>query len=275
MKYEPDIDIPVEEFCTLRQAAEFLAFGYQPVLPVYDEWLGYKHYRREDTQPASYFNDMDHAEKTLAVLITRSDITLTGIADPAFPVHRYEEYGYMEQEEANEIHKAKGYNPKTFNERTTVKLPERWTLDIDENWIVNKRKGETSYREIRIPFAEMDAVVKRVQPKHHYTVHLNDDGELLVTDGTITCTIANLRPNNKKYKWLKFYFDHPNQKITKEMMTVAFKDTDFEFQDGDRMTGAVHTTFDGNTGIMHACFPVLSDKEIVCRPDFTDLDIQH
>ena len=275
MKYEPNIDIPVEEFCTLRQAAEFLAFGYQPVQPVYDAWLGYQHYRRDDTQPASYFNDLDQAVKTLAVLITRGDIALTGIADPAFPVHRYEEFGFMEQEEANDIHKAKGYNPKTFNERTTVILPERWTLDIEENWIVNKRKGETSYREIQIPFADLEALVKRVQPQQHYAVRLNDDGELFVTDGTITCKIANLRPNNKKYEWLKFYFDHPHQKITKEMVVTAFGDTDFDFRDGDRITNVVHTSFDGNAQIMHACFPVLSDKEIVFRPEFTDLDIPH
>ena len=271
---EIDIDIPVEKFCTLRQACEYLAFNWKPVTEIYDTYLGRKRYRPNAAQPTSFYEGMKKAENTLAVLIEQNKLTVTGIEDPAFPLDPFDEFNFITQEDIDKIHQKYNYNPKTFNTRTKVKTMYPWHLDLQENWVMNIG-SHCSYREIQIPFAELEALVKRATPKRHYTTQLNDNGELFVTDGTITCKIANLRPNNKKYQWLKFYFDHPNQKITKEMMTVAFKDTDFEFQDGDRMTNVVHTTFDGNTGIMHACFPVLSDREIVCQPEFTDLDIQH
>ena len=298
MKHEPDIKIPVEEFCTLKQACEYMAFGWEPTTYNYeiicnatspDKYVRSTNYTNIFMPPVGKIDpgDNDYNKKMLVqickltALLEQGRIIATGIEDPGFPGRTI-----FDRQTLQDIYRNKKYIAAQHTEHTAIKLPTKWMLDVVPNWIVAVPKlkegylysnvvyDEPSYRDVRINFDELKMVCAQQQPKKHYKACLNDDGNLLVTDGTITCKIANLRTANKKYQWLKFYFDHPNQKITKAMVMSAFKDTKFDFQDGDRMTNTVHTSFDGYPEIMHACFPVLSDKEIVCRPEFTDLDIQ-
>lgn len=265
-----DIDIPIahEKYCTLQQACEYIMYGWEPVNDSACEKILNRHRPALD----DYNPDLDDALARLTFLFDRGLITLTGIADPAFPVYWYD--GYEPEKVAAEIHKRYNYDPQTYTARSTVVKPEKWHFDLESNWVVNAIKGEMSYRDILIPFDELKSVLKSRRPQRYYRVDLNDDGYLTCTDGALTYKIAKLRTSDKKFQWLKYYIDNPNHVVTKEELANHFNGTKFEFQDGDNIADPVYNAFTHNAEMLHACFPVLGAKEIMFKPDFTDLNLQ-
>lgn len=274
LKNNIDVDIPFETVCTLQQACEYLAFGWEPTNnKKYEAFLKRERSYGEVHKP-EYDCPMAEAKNTLIVLFEHDMLPMTGIADPGEPfLPENCDATILKNDQLQEFYEDIGY-PTADHPRVLVEKPADWYFDFDNNWVMNRLKYDTSYRDIQIQLTDLKKLCAKKQPTKHYTVSLRDDGSLMFTDGTASINIATLRIGGKKYNWLKHYFDHAGECITKQKMIDIFKDTAYPFQNGDRITSPVYGAFSGNETIMHACFPELSDKQIICKPNFTDLDIQ-
>ena len=285
MPSQSNVIIPsIEESCTLKQACEYLAFGWAPRTPRNEELCRPDQYTRSKnyaflshgnafrspliTPDANRYNvGMSRALFLLYDLLQSGTITAIGIEDPALP-------DWTEADAAlnNNIHKRLNYIPSEHTEYTMVILPEEWELDIIYNWIVTvptKPFDQTSYRDIRINFESL----KTAHPIKEHTITLTDDGRLCHDDGETTTVIYKLRPRGKRYEWLKFYIEHPYQLITEQDLANNFIDSRHEIRSTDKMCHCIFIAFEGHPELRAACFPIATTKEVYFRPTFNDMDI--
>lgn len=275
---------PIEPLCTLKQACEYIAFGWKPRTKANEQLCDKTEYVRSnnyaflthgdafgspiippDNNPYNW--QMTKAQNVLCDLIKSGVIAATGIADPAWP--DWTEYHTVMNKN---IHKHKNYDPKEYNKRTMVILPHKWELDIIYNWIVavpTQTNYQTSYRDIEINFADL----QNAYPIKHHTITLTEDGCLCDNDGTTTTIIYKLRPNSKRYEWIKFYFEHPYKTISKKDLFDNFKYTRYQVNTNDKMCHCIFIAFEGHPELRAACFPIATTKEVYFRPMVTDADI--
>lgn len=285
MPSSANITPPIEPQCTLLQACEYIAFGWEPRTKANEQLCPPMKYVRShnyaflthgdafgspiippDDNPYNW--QMTKALNVLYTLIKSGAISATGIADPAWP--DWTEYHTVTNQN---IHKLKNYDPKEHNEHTAVILPEEWELDVIYNWIVavpTQPHYQTSYRDVKINFAEL----QNAHPIKYHTVTLTDDGRLCDCDGTTNTLIYKLRPNSKRYEWIKFYIEHPNQNISKKDLVDKFKCTRHQVLTDDKMCHCIFIAFEGHPELRAACFPIANTKEVYFRPQFTDADIR-
>ena len=285
MKQKKKVIIPpIESQCTLKQACEYIAFGWEPRTKSNEQLCDRMEYVRSNNYAFLTHGDafgspiippddnpynwqMAKALNVLCDLIKSGAIAATGIADPAWP--DWTEHHTVMNEN---IHKHKNYDPKEYNKRTTVILPDEWELDIIYNWIVavpTQSYCQTSYRDVKINFADL----QKAYPIKRHTVTLTDDGRLCDCDGTKTTLIYKLRPNSKRYEWIKFYIEHPNQTISKKDLVDNFKYTRYQVLTDDKMCHCIFVAFEGYPELRATCFPIANTKEVYFRPRFTDADI--
>lgn len=280
MSSSANITPPIEPQCTLLQACEYIAFGWEPRTKANEQLCPPMKYVRShnyaflthgdafgspiitapDNNPYNW--GMLKALNVLSDLIKSGTITPMGIADPAWP--DWTEYHTVTNQN---IHKLKNYDPKEYNEHTAVILPEKWDLEVIYNWIVavpTQPHYQTSYRDVKINFAELETACRM----NKYTITLTPDGGLYVNNGDTTKLICQMDTSGTKYQWLKFYIGHPNQKITKQDVINEFQDTLFAYENGDRISQCVFAAFKGHTNLMRRCFPTLNTKEVLCTPTF-------
>lgn len=285
MKQKKKVIIPpIESQCTLKQACEYIAFGWEPRTKANEQLCDRMEYVRSnnyaflthadafgspiippDDNPYNW--QMTKALNVLYTLIKSGAITATGIADPALPDWT-EHHSVMNEN----IHKHKNYDPKEYNKRTTVILPDEWELDVIYNWIVavpTQPHYQTSYRDVKINFTDL----QNAHPIKHHTVTLTDDGCLCVNDGTTTTIIRKLRPGSKRYEWMKFYTDHPYQTISKKDLDDKFRGDIYEIRSTDKMCHCIFVAFEEYPELRAACFPIANTKEVYFRPTVTDADI--
>lgn len=143
---------------------------------------------------------------------------------------------------------------------------EVWGQDLNPNDILSDKQ----------PYCDMLIDTKQLRnvfPIKQYTVTLNDDGDLYVDDGNKTTLIYKTNPKHKTYQWLKVYFDHPNQHISKQDAIKYFDKTYYTYsKQTDKISQCIFATFGNNSPLMHCCFPVLGEKGIYCTPTFTSTD---
>lgn len=270
---------PIESHCTLKQACEYIAFGWEPRTKDNEQLCPAMKYARTNNYAFlthgdafgspiippdnNYYNwQMTKALNVLYTLIKSGAITATGIADPALPDWT-EHHTVMNKN----IHKHKNYDPKEYNKRTTVILPDEWELDVIYNWIVavpTQPHYQTSYRDVKINFAELEKACHF----NKHTVTLKSDGSLYVNNGDTTTFIYKMDTTGKNYQWLKFYITNPYQKITKQHVIDKFQHTSYAYEIGDRISQCVFAALKGHTDLMHRCFPILNTKEVSCTPTF-------
>lgn len=143
---------------------------------------------------------------------------------------------------------------------------EVWKQDLNLNDILSNKP---QYCNILVDFERLNNVF----PVKRYTVTLNDDGGLYIDDGNKTTLIYKTNPKHKTYQWLKFYFDHPNQHISKQMAIKHFNETYYMYsKQTDKISQCIFAAFGNNSPLMHCCFPVLGEKGIYCTPTFTSTD---
>lgn len=295
MNHEPDIEIPVEEFCTLLQACEYMAFGWEPTTYNYeiicnatspDKYVRSTNYANVFTPPVGKIDpgDNDYNKKMvvqickLTALLEQGRITATGIEDPGFPGRTI-----FDRQTLQDIYRNKKYFAAQHTEHTPIKLPTKWMLDIVPNWIVAVPKlkegylysnvvyDEPSYRDVRINFAELKKVCAEKLPKRHYKITLSNTGSLDFDDGARTFHIADLNDDKKTFAWLRYCFDNPNRIIPKQEIIDKFKNTPHKFN-SDRITDVLRGAFKNAVPLFGCCFPVRSDTQVYCTPEFTELD---
>ena len=269
----------IESHCTLKQACEYIAFAWEPRTQANEQLYKPIKYTRShnyaflthgdafgspiippDDNP--YNRGMVKALNVLRDLIASGAIKPTGIADPAWP--NWTEHHTVINEN---IHDKKNYDPKEYNNRILIELPEEWELDVIYNWIVampTQPHYQTSYRDIKIDFAELENTCH----SHKYTVTLDDDGRLCVMNADKITTICKMAQDSDKYQWLKFYITNPNKIITKQDVENQFQGTQYAYETGDRISQCVFAAFKTHTDLIHLCFPIVNTKEVLCTPTF-------
>ena len=70
---------------------------------------------------------------------------------------------------------------------------------------------------------------------------------------------------------MKYCFDNPNRIISKQEIIDHFLETKHKFN-ADRITDVLRGAFKNATFLFGYCFPVRSDTQVYCRPEFTECD---
>lgn len=273
LAHNAEIQIQFDKTCTLRQACEYIAFGWEPTTnEKYEAYLNRYRPSRYESCP-SYDHPMSEANDMLAVLFEQGRITITGIKDPGKPLwDGDDEYAISHNELVTKLYADIGYIPWEEHPRVQVKKPKNWGFDLEYNWVINKTDGENSYRDILIDFEELKRVCSQKLPQRHYKITLSDTGSLDFNDGIHTFHIANLNDDKKTFAWLKYCFDNPNRIILKQEIIDRFlgiKKLEFN---ADRITDVLRGAFKNATFLFGYCFPVRSDTQVYCRPEFTECD---
>ena len=156
--------------------------------------------------------------------------------------------------------------PPTSRRQKRVKIinPKTWQ-GITATDIIH---GKTSLSEALINIEQL----RTATPLKEFVVKVADDGRFYVTDCKKVAIIAKTRPGYNKYEWVKFYFENPNQTITRQDMIDHFKGSRNEFTENDDMNEYVFKIFEDYINIVHRCFPTLGIAKIQFTPTFTSTD---
>ena len=227
-----DFDIPVEGYCTLEEACIYLIFGKKP-----------QPNGRIPKNIANYLISV--RDKKYVKALTK---VLSALCDPF---------------KSGDITAIKA--PTSFRQKRMQKIsPKNWK-DITVADILN---GKSSLASAMVNFEQLQATF----PNKQFTVIFEDGGQICISDGKKNNTIAKTRPGYKKYEWVKFYFEHENQTITKKDMISHFKGHLNEFKKDDEMNEYVFDIFKDYIPVMHRCFSTLSTTEICCTPTFNSTE---
>lgn len=238
LEYADFNEIPAKKQCSLKEACEYLAFCKKPISFKYDPIIKEMLKKHPDELP----------EDLNANLIKPGNA-------------KYDKN--IQKVGCKLCDMLKNGTITAINFRGEVIPPKIWK-DVTTNDIIEDRLC------VKIEFEQL----KTAMPVKQYKVTLEDDGILYASDGKKTVVINKIRPGYKKYEWLKFYFEHPNQTISEQDMSDRFKDPDYKFiPKDDAMNQCVFNTFANHVHIMHKCFPILGSTEIRCTPTFMGTDV--
>ncbi len=144
--------------------------------------------------------------------------------------------------------------------------PETWQNELNP---LDMLTNTNPYQNIKIDAKQLDMVA----PVKQYTVTLKNNGGLYINDGDTDTKISQTYPGHKNYEWLKFYFEHPKCKISKQIVIKRFNNTEYKYEEDDKISQCVFAAFSKKAPLMHCCFPICGTKEVCCTPTFTSTDI--
>ena len=226
------IEIPVEGYCTFEQACEYLAFGREPTPHLIDHSNVGK--RRSKSRDKQYIRLMTKVASTLCNMLKQGDITT--------------------------IRTLKSYRQK----RIQSIRPNFWKNITTEHIF----RGTSLCEDAMVNLEQMKAIA----PVKQYKVTLDKDGWICINDGNIITKIHKTYPGHKNYEWMRFYFDHPNEVVSRQDVIKHFENTKYKYADGDKIDQCLFVAFKGQECLRHLCFPICNKKEICCTPVFTITD---
>ena len=227
-----DLDIPVEGYCSLEEAGMYLIFGSKPA-PRWQIPQNLGNYYTP-ARNKKYIKAQTKVLNVLCELLKNGQVTAIHTPTSSRQKHM------------------KSINPKTWQGVTATDIIH----------------GKTSLTTAMVNFEQLQAVA----PAKDFVVGVQDDGRFYVTDCKKVAIIAKTRPGYNKYEWVKFYFEHPNQAITKQDMIKQFEGSLNEFKKDDEMNEYVFKIFEDYIPVMHQCFPILDTDKIQFTPTFTSTD---
>ncbi|MDR0726956.1 MAG: hypothetical protein LBF37_02730 [Rickettsiales bacterium] len=173
-----EISVEFLEKCTLSQACEFLAFGFEPMLPIYEDMVGRNVSRAEMMSVDDYVNDFHNnyydsklfdAKAELTVALYQKLLTAKGIPD--FENEIFEGSDILSKAEFAGKKLAYDYEKainSSFQSKINITdIPANVYIDVNKNEITTK---SLLYKEVEIDFSELQSLREELsesEPEKH------------------------------------------------------------------------------------------------------------
>lgn len=235
MDYATGINPETLEKCTLSQACEFMAWGWQPVDKFADTALGYAENRTKakENHDSYWSNQMNIATGKIQFWLHAKELTISGI--------------------------------NKSRESVIPTLSDNFTLDIENNSITD---GKNIYTNIEVDFYTLQHLFGRTTPKLTYTMTLNDDTISLIIENIAKIKIKKLTKNTKNGRIISYVMEHPNTLFSHSDLN---KLQISNFDKADRIDQIFTNAF--SKDIANLFFERTSDS-VKFTPKVTDIDVK-